>query len=128
MKNAQEQLKSQLTQFVDAQINEQTMNQIQETIIETFRKFEGVQPQKVYSKNGWYTMSFKDKVLWWICTRLFPKISETINAQHYELLSYTDQPYCKIPLWAEKEPKSICVVDAHFVVPKPVENIKLCIK
>lgn len=125
MKNVQEQLKSQLSQFVGAQNNEQTMQQMQKVIGDLFPKTEGLQLHRVNTKNGWSTMSLKDKVLWWICTCLFPKISETIIAHHYELLSYTDQPNCKMPLWAEKEPKSICVADVYFSVREPVEIINI---
>jgi hypothetical protein len=125
MKDLQDQIQSQLTQFIGAQNNEQTMQQMQSAIAKLFPQTEGSQLQKVYTKNGWLTMSLKDKVLWWISNRLFSKISETIRAYHYELLSYTDYPNCKMPLWAEKDPKSICIADVYFNTPKPVEFINL---
>ena len=125
MKNVQEHLQSQLTQFIGAQNNEQTMQQMQKAIVKSFPKTEGVHLQRVNTKNGWLTMSLKEKLLWWISTCLFPKISETIRAYHYELLNYTDYPNCKIPLWAEKEPKSVCIADVYFSVPKPVERINI---
>lgn len=125
MKDLQEQLQNQLTQFIGVRNNEQTMQQMQKAIANSFLEAQGLQLQRVYTKNGWLTMSLKDKVLWWISTCLFPKISETIRAYHYELLSYTDYPNCKMPLWAEKDPKSICVADVHFSIPMPVESIKV---
>lgn len=125
MKDIQKQIEKNLYQFVGAQNNEQTMQQMQKAIVKSFPKTEGLHLQRVNAKNGWLTMSLKDKMLWWISTRLFPKISETIRAYHYELLSYTDYPKCKLPLWAEKEPKSVCVADVYFSVPKPVESIKV---
>ena len=122
MKDLHEQIEKNLHQFIGAQNNEQTM---QKAIAELLHKTEGLQLHRVNTKNSWFTMSLKDKVLWWVSTRLFSKISETIRAYHYELLSYTDYPNCKIPLWAEKDPKSICIADVYFSVPKPVESINI---
>lgn len=123
MKDIQQQIEKNLYQFVGAQNNEQTMQQMQKVIADLFPKTGGLKLHKVNTKNGWLTMSLKDKVLWWISTRLFPKISETIRAHHYELLNYTDNPNCKIPLWAEKEPKNVYIADIHFSVLKAVESI-----
>jgi hypothetical protein len=125
MKDLQDQIQSQLTQFIGAQNNEQTMQQMQKAIAKLFPHVEGLQLQRVYAKNSWLTMTFKDKVIWWISTCLFPKISKTIRDFHYELQSYTDAPNCKMPLWAEKDPKSICIADVYFNTPKPVEFINL---
>lgn len=125
MKDIQQQIEKNLYQFVGAQNNEQTMQKMQKVIADLFPKTGGLKLHRVNTKNGWLTMSLKDKILWWISTHLFPKISETIKAHHYELLSYTDQPNCKIPLWAEKEPKSLCIADVYFSVPKPVERINI---
>jgi len=125
MKDIQQQIEKNLYQFIGEQNNEQTMQQMQKAIVKSFLGASGLQLQRVYTKNGWLTMSLKDKMLWWVSTCLFPKISETIRAYHYELLNYTDYPNCKIPLWAEKEPKTICIADVHFSVPKPVESIKV---
>lgn len=125
MKDIHQQIKKNLYQFIGAQNNEQTMQQVQKAIADLFPKTEGLQLHRVNTKNGWLTMSLKDKILWWISTRLFPKISETIRAHHHELLNYTDNPNCKIPLWAEKEPKNVCMVDVYVSVPKPVESINI---
>lgn len=85
-------------------------------------------------QTGWESMDYSEKLEWYLCNKVFPRIAENARRLHYESRmefnnSLEDDDYqffnVKLPLIFESNPKGIAIIESKMLSPTPLKCIGL---
>ena len=116
-----------LQEFVGEENNEATHLRIGFKLAEVCRKYPPTGELKVNKNiNMWSDMKFKEKVLWFVCNKLFKIIGKSYrDLMHEYIINSKTIVSHKSPCWMESQPKSVLICDVTYTPVTSTESINI---